>query len=126
MRSLLQAVVFACLVAGGIVCPCVEAADALAQHADAADTTHHSAHHGGKHAAGGPEPDRAGIEGEHCCDLPAVVPASPGDDPDDSTATIPPPRLDPVLELDRTAALHEPPAGRPPDSPVALRDRLLE
>ncbi len=126
MRNLVRTVVLACLVAGSIVCPCVEAAGALAQHADAKDTGHHANHHGGKHGNDSPEPADTGIESEHCCDLPAVLAANPGDDADDSAAALAAPWLDLLLQSDRRACLPETPPGRPPDSPVKLRDRLLE
>ena len=129
MRSLLKTIVLACLVAGGIVCPCVEAAGMLVQHADSFDDSlhkgHHANHHAGTHEAASPLPDPTGIESEHCCDLPAVLAASPGDDPDDSSATLAP-WLDKVLQPDAAASPLESPPGRPPDSPVTLRDRLVE
>ncbi len=127
MRRLLPTVIVACLVAAGVICPCVEAAGALAASADVHDAAHHASHHAGTSGASDIEPDgTAAVDGEHCCDLPAVVSASPDDDADEPAATLNAPWLDASLQPDASARLPEMPPGRPPDSPVALRDRLLE
>lgn len=127
MRRLLPTVIVACLVVAGVICPCVEAAGTLAASAEVQDAAHHASHHAGSPGATDIEPDGpAGVDSEHCCDLPAVVSASPDDDADEPAATLNAPWLDASLQPDASARLPEMPPGRPPDSPVALRDRLLE